>query len=72
MQAGLYYGFVGQVDGIVAHIKEELQRPDVTVIATGGLAALIAEGSHSIDVVDPMLTLDGLLILYEKNKEEKR
>ncbi len=72
MQAGIYYGFVGQVDGIVAHIKEELGQSDITVIATGGLAALIAEGSHTIDVVDPMLTLDGLLILYEKNKEEKR
>ncbi len=72
MQAGIYYGFVGQVDGIVKHIKEELENPEITVIATGGLATLIAEGSETIDIVDPMLTLDGLLLLYEKNKDEKR
>ena len=46
--------------------------PDVTVIATGGLAALISSGSTTIDIVDPMLTLDGLLILYEKNRPEKK
>jgi type III pantothenate kinase len=72
MQAGIYYGFVGQVDGIVTRMKEELREPNVTVIATGGLAALISSGSHTIDIVDPMLTLKGLLHLYEKNKDEKR
>ena len=72
MQAGIYYGFVGQVDGIVTRMKEELGEPNVTVIATGGLAALISSGSHTIDIVDPMLTLKGLLHLYEKNKDEKK
>ena len=72
MQAGIYYGFVGQIDGIVNRIKEEMEMPDVTVIATGGLAALISSGSTTIDIVDPMLTLDGLLILYEKNRPEKK
>lgn len=72
MQAGIYYGFVGQIDYIVNHIKEEMNLPHMTVIATGGLATLISEGSSTIDIVDPMLTLDGLLILYEKNKPERR
>lgn len=72
MQAGIYYGFVGQVDGIVTRIKEELGESNITVIATGGLAALISSGSHTIDIVDPMLTLKGLLHLYERNKDEKR
>ncbi len=72
MQAGIYYGFVGQIDGITTRMKEELNAPDATVIATGGLATLISSGSNTIDIVDPMLTLKGLLILYEKNKTEKR
>lgn len=66
MQAGIYYGFVGQIDEIVNRIKEELNEPNVKVIATGGLATLIAKSSKTIDVVDPMLTLKGLLVLYEK------
>lgn len=70
MQAGIYYGFVGQIDGVVNRIKEELNLPDVSVIATGGLAPLISSGSTTIDIVDPMLTLDGLLILYEKNRSD--
>ena len=69
MQAGIYYGFVGQIDEIVNRIKEELNEPNVKVIATGGLATLIAKSSKTIDVVDPMLTLKGLLVLYEKNKK---
>lgn len=50
--------------------KEELNEQNVKVIATGGLATLIAKSSSTIDIVDPMLTLKGLLILYEKNKNE--
>lgn len=72
MQAGIYYGFVGQIDGIVTRMKEELNVPNITVIATGGLAPLISSGSNTIDIVDPMLTLKGLLHLYEKNKTVKR
>ena len=66
MQAGAVYGQVGQVDGIVRRMKAELGE-DCTVIATGGLAGTIAEESETIDVVDRMLTLDGLRIIYEKN-----
>ncbi len=66
MQAGIFYGFVGQVDGIVAMMKERcLVTP--TVIATGRLAELIAPESKQIDVVEPFLTLKGLRIIYEKN-----
>lgn len=72
MQAGIYYGFVGQIDGVVHHIKEELGLPDVTVIATGGLAPLISSGSTTIDIVDLMLTLEGLLLLYQKNRPERK
>ena len=68
MQAGIYYGFVGQIDEIVTRIKAEMKRNDIKVIATGGLATLMAGASRTIDKVDPMLTLKGLLILYEKNK----
>ena len=67
MQAGVFYGYVGQVDGIVNRMKQELG-DDAAVVATGGLAALIAGESQTIDYVAPMLTLEGLLLLYERNK----
>lgn len=72
MQAGIYYGFVGQIDEIVERIRKELGEPHAKVIATGGLAGLISRSSRTIDVVDPMLTLRGLRILYDKNKSVKK
>jgi type III pantothenate kinase len=66
MQAGIIFGFVAQVDGIVERIKDEFQ-VSPTVIATGGLAELIAGESKTIQVVNPMLTLQGLQMIYEKN-----
>jgi len=66
MQAGILYGYVGQVEGIVRRMKEEAKQ-EPKVIATGGLAKLIAEESNVIDVVDPFLTLKGLHMLYERN-----
>lgn len=68
IQSGAIYGHAGLVDGIVRRIKEEIGE-NATVIATGGLAKTIANESQEIDIVDSMLTLDGLKILFDKNKE---
>jgi type III pantothenate kinase len=66
MQSGLYYGYVGLVEGILARIAEELgTRP--RVVATGGLAALIARDATSLERIEPNLTLEGLRLLHERN-----
>lgn len=67
MQAGVYYGFVGQVDGIVSRIRKELGA-NAKVVATGGLAVVIGPATKAIDVVEPMLTLEGLRIIYGRNR----
>lgn len=72
MQAGIVYGYIGEVDYIVNKMKAEMmekEKDEPIVLATGGLATLIAEDSLTIDKVEPFLTLDGLRIIYEKNKE---
>lgn len=66
MQAGIIYGYVGQVDGIVERVIQEFN-VNPTVIATGGLAELISSESRTIQVVNPLLTLQGLQMIYEKN-----
>ncbi|WP_406677531.1 type III pantothenate kinase [Moorella sp. ACPs] len=66
MQAGIMYGFIGQVEGIVSRMKAEMGGRAV-VVATGGLAGLIAPEVSCIDKVDPLLTLEGLRIVYERN-----
>ena len=70
LQSGLVYGFAGQVDAIVTRIREELGAPDAPAIATGGLAELIAPHSQTISELDPELTLQGLRLVWEKNRAE--
>jgi type III pantothenate kinase len=67
LQSGLYYGYIGLVDGILERMIAELGAKP-RVIACGGLAHMIAEGSRFITDIDDMLTLDGLLILFERNR----
>ena len=71
MQAGIVFGFAGLVEFIVRKIKKELQRSDVKVIATGGFSETIAKETGCIDVIDKMLTLDGLKYLYDLNASEE-
>ena len=66
IQIGLYYGYIGLVDGILARQIAELG-PDTKVVATGGLSKLIAAGSQYLTTVDDMLTLTGLRIIYQRN-----
>jgi type III pantothenate kinase len=66
LQSGLVYGFAGQVDGIVDRIRGELGA-EAPAIATGGLADLIAPHSRTIDRIDPLLTLEGLRLVWELN-----
>jgi type III pantothenate kinase len=67
LQSGLVYGFAGQVDGIVEHMRTELG-DTAPAIATGGLADLIAPHSKTIEKVDPLLTLDGLRLVWHHNR----
>ena len=67
MQAGLFYGYLSLVEGVVARMRVELG-DRATVIATGGLAQLLLAESTAVDRVDPLLTLTGLRILFERNQ----
>lgn len=68
MQAGIFYGYVGLVEEIVGRMKREC-RENPKVIATGGLAGLVAPEAKSIEAVEEYLTLEGLRILYQRNRD---
>ena len=65
----MVYGYIGQTEYIIRKMKQESGYENVKVVATGGLGKIIAEETPLIDYYDPMLTLKGLQILYEKQKE---
>lgn len=72
MQAGIFWGYVGLVEGLVARLKQSLNEDAVQVYATGGLAILFNEHTNVIDRIVPELTLDGLRVIYELNRERTR
>ena len=67
MQSGIVYGYIGQVSYLVERMKREIGEPNAKVIATGGLALLVAGDSNVIDVLDGLLTLKGLCLIYGNN-----
>jgi type III pantothenate kinase len=70
VQSGLYYGNVGQVDGVIEQIIRELGETP-RVVATGGLAPLISKGSRHIEAVDDDLTLEGMRIIYKRRESSR-
>ncbi|MDA8165747.1 MAG: type III pantothenate kinase [Desulfobacteraceae bacterium] len=68
IQAGILYGFGGLVDGLVGRIRQQMAPAVPKVIATGGMAGLVAPHAASIESIEPMLTLEGLRLLHERNK----
>lgn len=71
MQAGIVYGYIGQVEYIIKQFKKELNRKDIKVIATGGLGKIIYKETKLIDAYDPDLTFKGMKIIYDKNKNNE-
>ena len=68
LQAGVIYGYIGQVDYLVKRFRKELNAPNALVVATGGMALMVAEETGIIDKLDGILTLKGLRLLYERNR----
>ncbi len=71
MQSGIFFGFAGLVEYIVKKIKREMKCENIKAVATGGFSEVIAKEVSCIDVVDKLLTLEGLKYLYDLNNAEK-
>ena len=71
IQAGVVGGYVGNIEYLVRQVMEEMHCDGIKVIATGGLARMIAEQTDQITIVDSLLTLDGLRMIYDKNRDAK-
>ena len=69
MQAGLIYGQIGQTEYIIEKVKEESGYKNLKVVATGGLGSIISSETKKIDIYDKFLTLDGIRMIYEKNRK---
>ena len=67
MQSGLYFGYLGLIEGLVTRVRTELD-PAAKVVATGGLAPTFAAEARGFDAVDPDLTLEGLRLIYDRNR----
>lgn len=68
IKSGILYGYAGLIEGLISRIKDQVEPEKPKVIATGGMAKLIAPYTQSIETVEPMLTLKGLRLLYERNQ----
>ena len=68
LQAGVIYGYIGQVEYLIRKFRKELNAPDALVVATGGMARMVAEEDGIIDKLDGNLTLKGLRLIYERNQ----
>lgn len=68
MQSGLLFGYVGLVESLISRFKDEMAAPHARVIATGGMSKTIGKLTPAIDVLDPLLTLEGLKLLYHSNQ----
>jgi type III pantothenate kinase len=71
IQAGVVGGYVGNMEYLIRHCIQEMDCDNVKVIATGGLSRMIAQQTDQINIVDTRLTLDGLQIIYDRNRDAK-
>jgi type III pantothenate kinase len=71
IQAGVVGGYVGNMAYLIRRVIQEMNCPDVKVIATGGLSRMIAQQTDEIGIVDTQLTLDGLRMIYDENRDAK-
>ena len=70
MQSGIYWGYIGLIEGIVQRMKAEYGG-NMKVVATGGLAPLFSDGTIVIDAIDPDLTIRGLQKIFERNRRDE-